>query len=262
MLQAKAQQAVGTAVVGSPFTASIVPPARLGRRSGASSAHTQQFARSVQCGAGCVLKGVGSSVPATFLTNTDLERLVDTSDEWITSRTGIKKRHILGKGETLAQHAVAASKKALEMAGVAAADIDLVLFATSSPDDVFGSACQVRLLAEGDGFRLHANWHRNACTLATPASASEPLNQSALLRGLGRRAGQAFRIFILGNWGQLASSRWRRGVCSARDAACPELHPAGPSNDHMSQAGRHARPAAPHLDQPPAADAVFVCAWF
>ncbi|MEW5316036.1 MAG: hypothetical protein WDW38_007428 [Sanguina aurantia] len=93
---------------------------------------------------GCRLSGVGSSVPTTILTNKDLESFVDTNDEWIVSRTGIKQRHILGKGETLGGLAVTASLKALEMAGVQAADLDLVLFATSSPDDLFGGACQVQ----------------------------------------------------------------------------------------------------------------------
>ncbi|EFJ47899.1 hypothetical protein VOLCADRAFT_60981 [Volvox carteri f. nagariensis] len=91
-----------------------------------------------------MLVGVGSSVPETYLTNHDLEKLVETSDDWIVTRTGIKKRHVLGKGETLAQHGIASAKRALEMAGIAAQDVDLVLFATSSPDDVFGSACQVQ----------------------------------------------------------------------------------------------------------------------
>lgn len=54
-------------------------------------------------------------------------------------------RHVLAEGETLTQHAIEASKKALEMAGVSAADVDMVLMATSSPDDLFGSACQVQV---------------------------------------------------------------------------------------------------------------------
>ncbi len=66
---------------------------------------------------GVRLAGVGSSVPDKFLTNDDLAQLVDTNDEWITTRTGIKKRHILAEGESLGQHAAAASLRALEMAG-------------------------------------------------------------------------------------------------------------------------------------------------
>lgn len=94
---------------------------------------------------GVRLAGCGSSVPAKFLTNHDLQKLgLDTNDEWITSRTGIKKRHILGEGESLSSHAAVASQRALEMAGIDATDVDLVILATSSPDDLFGSACAVQ----------------------------------------------------------------------------------------------------------------------
>jgi len=93
---------------------------------------------------GCKLVGVGSSVPSTVLTNADLTQFVDTNDEWIESRTGIKQRRILGPGETLTQHAAAAGLRALEMAGIAPGDVDLVLVATSTPDDVFGTACGVQ----------------------------------------------------------------------------------------------------------------------
>ncbi|KAG2425157.1 hypothetical protein HXX76_013911 [Chlamydomonas incerta] len=115
-----------------------------GRRAVPVASQRTSSARPGLCKAAEQLVGVGSSVPETFLTNDDLAKLVDTNDEWIVSRTGIRKRHVLGKGETLAQHAVISSKRALEMAGVDAKDVDLVLFATSSPDDVFGSACQVQ----------------------------------------------------------------------------------------------------------------------
>ena len=67
------------------------------------------------------LAGCGSSVPSKFLTNHDMEKLVETNDEWITSRTGIKKRHILGEGETLSSHAAMAAQRALEMAGASPA---------------------------------------------------------------------------------------------------------------------------------------------
>lgn len=92
---------------------------------------------------GCKLVGVGSSVPSTVLSNADLEQFVETNDEWITTRTGIKRRHILAEGETMSQHAAQACIKALEMAGVSAEDVNIVLMSTSTPDDVFGSACQV-----------------------------------------------------------------------------------------------------------------------
>lgn len=93
---------------------------------------------------GVALIGVGSSAPATVISNADLERFVDTNDEWITARTGIKRRHVLGEGESMAQHAAKASQRALEMAGIGPEAVDMVLLATSTPDDAFGSACQVR----------------------------------------------------------------------------------------------------------------------
>ncbi|GLC38765.1 hypothetical protein PLESTB_001451800 [Pleodorina starrii] len=136
MLKTSHRQAAGSC-----FKARSAPPPR---RALWRSSSAQQQQRVVQCSAAEMLVGVGSSVPETYLTNHDLERLVATSDEWIVTRTGIRKRHVLGKGETLAQHGVASAKRALEMAGIAAEDVDLVLFATSSPDDVFGSACQVQ----------------------------------------------------------------------------------------------------------------------
>lgn len=93
---------------------------------------------------GCRLIGVGSSVPETVLSNHDLEKLVETNDEWITSRTGIRRRHILGKSESLAEHAATSCMRALAMANIQPGDVDLLLMATSSPDDIFGSACQVQ----------------------------------------------------------------------------------------------------------------------
>lgn len=92
----------------------------------------------------CRITGVGAAAPPLVLSNKDLESLVDTNDEWITTRTGIKRRHVLAKGETLTQIATKASESALRMAGVDPLEIDLVLFATSSPDDLFGNATQVQ----------------------------------------------------------------------------------------------------------------------
>lgn len=86
-------------------------------------------------------------MPATVLSNTDLERFVDTNDEWISSRTGIKRRHVLADGESMSEHAAQACRKALEMANVSAEDINIVILATSTPDDAFGSACQVMAAA-------------------------------------------------------------------------------------------------------------------
>mmetsp|Transcript_14887 Transcript_14887/g.41136 ORF Transcript_14887/g.41136 Transcript_14887/m.41136 type:complete len:408 (+) Transcript_14887:193-1416(+) len=87
--------------------------------------------------------GIGSAAPKTVVTNVDLESVVETSDEWIQSRTGIAKRHVLLQGETLRDLQVQAANQALEMAGVTAEEIDVVICATSSPDDMFGDAPSV-----------------------------------------------------------------------------------------------------------------------
>ncbi|EIE18319.1 beta-ketoacyl-acyl carrier protein synthase III [Coccomyxa subellipsoidea C-169] len=125
-----------------PFTASRWSSAR--RRSLVCSVTVR--AHAAQTLQGCKLAGSGSSVPEAVLSNTDLEKLVETNDEWIASRTGIRRRHVLAQGESLSQHAATAAQRALEMAGIAAGDVDLIILATSSPDDLFGSACQVQAL--------------------------------------------------------------------------------------------------------------------
>ncbi|MFQ4146958.1 beta-ketoacyl-ACP synthase 3 [Chlorogloeopsis sp. ULAP02] len=93
---------------------------------------------------GIAITGSGSAVPATFLDNQGLTELVETSDEWITTRTGIRQRHLAKAGDSLAELAVIASHQALTMAGITPQDIDLILLATSTPDDLFGSACQIQ----------------------------------------------------------------------------------------------------------------------
>ncbi len=80
------------------------------------------------------ITGWGMSVPEKVLTNADLEKMVDTSDEWIVSRTGIRERHVAGEGETTATLSVKAARVAMDKAGIIAADLDLILVATSSPD--------------------------------------------------------------------------------------------------------------------------------
>ena len=94
--------------------------------------------------AGAKIAGVGMELPKQSLTNEDLASLVDTNDEWIRTRTGIGKRHVISGDESLTSLAAGAARKALADAGVDAADVDLVILATSSPDDAFGSACTVQ----------------------------------------------------------------------------------------------------------------------
>lgn len=93
---------------------------------------------------GVAITGSGSAVPTTSLDNQGLTQLVDTSDEWIATRTGIKERRLAGEGESLKTIATMASFKAIAAAGITAADIDLILLATSTPDDLFGTACQIQ----------------------------------------------------------------------------------------------------------------------
>lgn len=89
--------------------------------------------------------GIGHYVPEKVLTNFDLEKMVDTSDEWITERTGIKQRHIAEAGEATSDLSVKAAEKALADAGVAAEELDLIIVATASPDHAFPStACLVQ----------------------------------------------------------------------------------------------------------------------
>ncbi len=78
--------------------------------------------------------GIGSALPKKTITNHDLERLVETSDQWITDRTGIKERRQAGPGETTSSLSVIASRKALEMAGYTPKDLDLIICSTISPD--------------------------------------------------------------------------------------------------------------------------------
>jgi 3-oxoacyl-[acyl-carrier-protein] synthase-3 len=88
------------------------------------------------------IAGTGSYLPEKILTNHDLERMVDTSDEWITNRTGIKKRHIAADNQTTCDLAEQAARAAMEAAGVTKADVDLIIVATTTPDRIFPStAC-------------------------------------------------------------------------------------------------------------------------
>ena len=92
-----------------------------------------------------VITGCGSFVPSKILTNDDLARMVDTSDEWITSRTGIKVRHITSDEESTAYLATQAAQRALQYAGLAAEDLNLITVATITPEMVFPStACFVQ----------------------------------------------------------------------------------------------------------------------
>ncbi|MEQ6334364.1 beta-ketoacyl-ACP synthase III [Sphingobium sp. MK2] len=84
-----------------------------------------------------ILLGTGSALPVRAVSNAELAQTVDTSDEWIVERTGIRNRHIAGEGETTSTLATDAARAALDAAGVAARDIDLIILATATPDQTF-----------------------------------------------------------------------------------------------------------------------------
>ncbi len=94
---------------------------------------------------GITIAGTGSYAPERVLTNHDLEQMVETSDEWIQTRTGIRERHIAGPDQATSDLAAEAARRALENAGVAADDLDLIIVATLSPDNPFpNTACHVQ----------------------------------------------------------------------------------------------------------------------
>jgi 3-oxoacyl-[acyl-carrier-protein] synthase-3 len=107
-----------------------------------------------------VVRGTGSYLPERVMTNDDMAKLVDTSNEWIVQRTGIERRHIAAEGETTSDLATNAAERALENAGMDVADIDMIVLATSTPDNTFPAtavAVQHRLgMHHGAAYDLQA----------------------------------------------------------------------------------------------------------
>lgn len=90
-----------------------------------------------------VLIGTGSALPSRVVPNVELAEKVDTSDEWIVERTGIRQRYLAGEGETTSSLATAAARQALEAAGVEGKDIDLIILATATPDQTFPASATI-----------------------------------------------------------------------------------------------------------------------
>lgn len=115
--------------------------------------------------------GLGISLPETRLTNADLEKMVDTSDEWIRNMTGIQERRVAGEGEATSDFAIDAARKALERANLQASDIDLIILATVTPDRPFPATASVVQNAIGavgvPAFDLSAGCSGWAYALAT-----------------------------------------------------------------------------------------------
>lgn len=96
-----------------------------------------------------VIIGTGSALPRRQVSNAELAKTVDTSDEWIVERTGIRNRYIAGEGETTASLATEAARRAIESAGIAAADIGLIILATATPDQTFPASATIVQTALG-----------------------------------------------------------------------------------------------------------------
>jgi len=142
---------------------------------------------------GIRLCGSGASVPRMRVSNDDLSARVETSDEWIRTRTGIAARRVADDSESLTSLAAAAGQQALERAGWDASSVDLILLATSSPDDLFGSAPKVQALlgaSSAVAFDLTA-----ACSgfLFALVSAAQYLRTGAMTRALVIGADQLSR---------------------------------------------------------------------
>ena len=107
-----------------------------------------------------VIAGCGSALPQRVMTNADMSKVVDTSDEWIVERTGIKSRHIAGDGETTRSLGAEAARRALAHAGIEAGEVDLIIVATATPDNTFPATAtliQADLgITRGAAFDVHA----------------------------------------------------------------------------------------------------------
>ena len=99
---------------------------------------------------GVSIIGCGSAAPEQVMTNDDLSLLVETSDEWIRTRTGISKRHLASTDLSLSELSAQAGTQAIAMAQLTPGDIDLIILATSTADDLFGSAAKVQAILQAN----------------------------------------------------------------------------------------------------------------
>lgn len=130
----------------------------------------------------------GSALPERVVTNVDLEKLVDTSDEWIYSRTGIRERHIVADGETTGDLAFQAAESALRAAGVKASELDLIILGTTTPDIIFPStACLVQ-------HRLGAN----GCAAFDVNAACSGFMYALGIADKFIRSGQSKKVLVIG----------------------------------------------------------------
>jgi 3-oxoacyl-[acyl-carrier-protein] synthase-3 len=163
------------------------------------------------------IRGTGGYLPAKVLTNDDLSAMVDTSDEWIQERTGIKRRHVAAEGELTSDIATAAARSALEAAGVPVSDVDLIVLATTTPDQTFpatATAVQAKLgMTGGAAFDVQAVCSGFLFALAT---ADSMLRQGTLQYGDCHWRGDFHaHSRLVGPWHLCLVRGWRRRGCVA-----------------------------------------------
>lgn len=187
-----------------------------------------------------VARGTGSYLPAQVLTNEELARRIDTSDEWIVQRTGIRQRHIAAEGEFTSALALKAAERALAAAGFSAADIDLIVLATATPDQTF-PATAVTVQAElgitrGCAFDLQAVCSGFVFALAT---ADAYLKSGAFQRALVIGAETFSRILDWEDRGTCVLFGDGAGAMVLEAVQADDAHGAGLLTTHLRSDGRH-----------------------
>jgi 3-oxoacyl-[acyl-carrier-protein] synthase-3 len=148
--------------------------------------------------------GTGSYLPEKILTNDDLARSVDTSDEWIRSRTGIQSRHVAAEGQLASDLALPAAQRALKSAGVDATDIDLIIVATTTPDIIFPSTACI----------LQAKLGVAGCPAFDVQAVCSGFVYALTIADLFIRSGQAKHVLVVGTEVYSRILDWSdRGTC-------------------------------------------------
>jgi 3-oxoacyl-[acyl-carrier-protein] synthase-3 len=190
-----------------------------------------------------VIVGCGSHLPAKIVTNDDLSKLVDTSDEWIQQRTGIQQRHIAADGELTSDLALEAARKALAHAGLTGADLDLIVLATTTPDQTFpatAATVQAKLgMGNGAAFDVQAVCSGFVYALATADNFI--------------RAGQAKHALVIGAETFSRILDWNdRGTCvlfgDGAGAVVLKAEPATGERDHRGILSTHLHSDGRHRD--------------
>ncbi|BAF88292.1 beta-ketoacyl-ACP synthase III [Azorhizobium caulinodans] len=187
-----------------------------------------------------VVRGVGSYLPQKVLTNADLAEMVDTSDEWIVQRTGIKERHVAAEGEFTSALGLKAAQAALADAGLVADDIDLIILATSTPDQTF-PATAVTIQSElgitrGAAFDLQAVCSGFVFAIAT---ADAHLRTGAFKRALVIGAETFSRILDWNDRGTCVLFGDGAGAIVLEGVPADEAKGRGVLTSHLRSDGRH-----------------------